>query len=73
MNIFNPWMNTIKAFFPIIRAIFSIFKKVHGRRTLLPANCAPDTSPDIRIHPKALVSTSHQNFNTSMKIAAENS
>ena len=49
-------MNTIKAFFQIIRAIFSISKK--GREdplpplSLFPANCAPDTSSDMHMHPK---------------------
>ena len=66
-------MNTIKTFFPIIRAIFSIFTKGQGRPPLLPANCAPYISPDIRIHPKTIVNTSHQNFDGSIKIAAENS
>ena len=66
MNVFNPWMNTTKAFFPIIRAIFSIFKKGQGRPPPSPANCAPGTSPGI-------VRTLHQNFNNSTKIAAENS
>ena len=47
MNVFNPWMNTTKTFFPIIRAILP---------PPFPANCAPGKSPGI-------VSTSHQKFN----------
>ena len=73
MNIFNPCINTINAFFRIIRAIFQFLKKSMGDPPPLPAKRVPDTSPDIRIHPKTIVSTSHQNFNNSMKIAAENS
>ena len=56
-------MNTIKPFLQIIGAIFSIFKKGQGEHPppLLPANCAPDTSPDIPMHPKN-DSTSQKNF-----------
>ena len=43
------------------------------QKILLPATCFPDTSPDIPMHPKTIVSTSHQNFSKSIKIAAENS
>ena len=65
-------MNTIKVFFPIISAIFSIFKKWHGKPP--PTHyCAHETSPDICMHPKTIVNTSHQNFNNLIKIAAENS
>ena len=50
------------------QGIFFNFQKI-----LLPANCASDTSPDIRMRPKTVVSTSHQNFNNSIKMAAEKS
>ena len=57
-------MNTTEAFFPIIRAIFfKCSQKGRGGPPLLPANWASYTSPDIRMHPKTIVSTSHQNFN----------
>ena len=42
------------------------------QKILLLPNCALDTSPDIRMHPKTIVCTSHQNFNNSIKVA-ENS
>ena len=52
-----------QGFFLIIRTNFSIFRKGLGitTRPLLPADCPPDTSPDIRIHPKITVPISHQN------------
>ena len=50
----------------MIRAIFSIFEKGQGRSS-------DPTSPDIRMHPKAIVSTSHQHFNNLIEIAAKNS
>ena len=36
----------------------------------MPANCAPDKSPDMHMHPKNN-STSQKHFNNSIKIAAE--
>ena len=36
----------------------------------LPANCAPDKSPDMHMHAKSN-STSQKHFNNSIKIAAE--
>ena len=57
------------------QGIFSHYQKnfYNFQKILFPANCAPVTSPDIRMHPKTIVSTSHQNLNNSVKIAAENS
>ena len=66
-------MNTIKAFFLLLGQSFQFLKRLGESPLRLPANCAPDMSADIRIHPKKIVSTSHQNFNNSIKIAAENS
>ena len=60
-------------FFALLGQFFQFLKKSMVDPPPLSAKCVPDTSPDIRIHPKAIVSTSHQNFNNSMKIAAENS
>ena len=43
--------------------VFQIFKKGQGRSSpFSPANCAPDASSDIRMHPKTIINTSHQNF-----------
>ena len=61
-------MNTIKTFFPLLGQFFQFSKKDRGNPfLLLPASCAPDTTPDIRTHPKTIVSISHQNFNNSIR------
>ena len=56
-------MNAIKTFFPLLGQFFKFSKKDRGNPfLLLPANCAPDTSPDIRT-----TDISHQNFNNSIR------
>ena len=71
-------MNTIKAVFQIIRAIFSIFKKGQGRPPPPPSPSSPLIVSLIRHQTdacilKIIVSTSQNNFNNSIKIAVENS
>ena len=62
-------MNTIKAFFQIIRTIFSIFKKESGPPSpFIPANCVRHTWPYACIL-KIIVSTLKNNFNNSIKIS----
>ena len=73
---FNLWMNTIKAFFQIIRAIFLIFQKGKGRPP--PPLSSPLIVPLIRHQTytcilKIIVSTSQKNFNNSIKIVAVDS
>ena len=63
-------MNIIRAFFPLLGHFFQ-FSKKEGDTFPLNPNSALDTSPDIRMRPKAIASTSHHNFNNSMKIVAE--
>ena len=60
-------------FFPHYYSNFFDFQKRVGETShpVFTTNYALDTSPDILMHPKTIVSTSHQNFSNSIKITED--